>query len=258
MRTLALLLILLFSCAVYAFESDEKGEWLVNYTGDIDGKYKIGMTLVYHGNNIQGVYFYNKYLKDIKLSGEILKGNTMRLDEYDNQGNPTAVFDGRFIEYANQDPRKRYGASPSKLDKEVIVGTWTRITDRKRMPFYLSIDNATYLRKGEGRYAKAGVDDDSIIEQSAQAFWKSVKSNNKTEVSKLISYPINVKIDGNSRKIKDKDEFLDIYDKIFTPSFKRKVQQSIPHNMFVKCSGVMLGNGEIWFGSDGKVIAIYN
>lgn len=257
MRISILLFTLLFSCSVYAFQSNKKGDWLNNYTGDIDGKYKIGMTLIYHGDKVNGLYFYNKYLKDIKLLGKIFNRNQIIFNEYDNQGNITAVFKGRFIEYAYQDPRKQFGDSDSSLDMEIIVGTWEKIADKKKMPFYLSLSNATYRFKGEGRYG-VSAKDDLIIEQSAQTFCQLVKSNNKVKVSKLISYPIDVNLNGKNRRIKDRDEFIKNYDKIFTSSFKLKIKHGIPHNMFTKYLRAMLGNGEIWFGPKGKVVEINN
>lgn len=258
MRILTLMLTLAFSCSANALQSTEEGEWSNNYVGDIDNKYKIEMTLIYRNDEVHGSYFYNKYLRDIGLSGKVLNRNQIRLEEHNEQGEAVAVFEGHFIEYRNKDPRKSYGNSTGKLDKEVIVGTWQKVGHEKKMPFYLALDNATYRSKGEGRYAAAGVEDDSVIEQSAQAFWQAVKSGDKMEVSKLISYPIYVNFSGKRHEIKDENEFLKNYDKVFTKAFKKKIEQGVPHNMFVKYCGVMLGNGEIWFGSDGKIIAINN
>lgn len=258
MRLLYLLFSLLFCYTLHAFESNEEAEWLVNYRGDINDKYEIGMTLIFHGNSVRGVYFYNRYLEDIRLSGERRSGNKIRLFEYDNQENVTAIFEGILVDCASKDPRSRYGEDERPLDKEVIIGTWTRSSDGEQMPFYLGLNNATSRRKGEGRYSVAGARDDSLINQSAKDFRRAVRSNDKEKVASQISYPINVIIDGRGRRIKDENELIENYDKIFSISFRKRIEESVPHNMFVKYSGIMLGSGEIWFGAKGKVIQINN
>ncbi len=67
---------------------------------------------------------------------------------------------------------------------------------------------------------------------------------------------------GRALKIRNKKDFITNYNKIFTPSFRLKILDSVPHNMDAKhsyrSSGVMLGGGIIWFGFDGKVKSINN
>ena len=254
MKRLALLLLLLFSASAYAFESDEQGDWLNNYAGDIDGKYKIGMTLIYRGSDVQGVYFYNDDFQDIRLSGKICDRTRIRLEGYDDQGTVTAVFDGRFKE---QDEGSV--GSSSEVNRGIIDGTYMKTTDQERHPFHLGMSSASYRYKGDGRYAVAGAADDSIIERSAQTFWRGVQADDKAAVAQCISYPIQVNLDGNRRKIEDRVTFIKNYDRIFTDSLKQTVRASVPHNMFVKYSGIMLcDRGEVWFGLNGKVIAIFN
>ena len=45
---------------------------------------------------------------------------------------------------------------------------------------------------------------------------------------------------------------------ISTPKFHEEVAKGLPRNMFVRCEGAMLGYGQVWFGSDGKVKTFNN
>ena len=80
----------------------------------------------------------------------------------------------------------------------------------------------------------------------------------RTELASMINYPINVHIMEDQVEIKNSTNLLKHYDQIFTQEFKKRIACCVPHNMFCKYTGVMLGSGEIWFGADGKVIAINN
>jgi hypothetical protein len=48
------------------------------------------------------------------------------------------------------------------------------------------------------------------------------------------------------------------YDRVFTKEFVADIGKTVPHNMFCKFTGAMLGNGIAWFWGDGKVIGINN
>jgi hypothetical protein len=92
----------------------------------------------------------------------------------------------------------------------------------------------------------------------AQHFWESVKLGNKNEVASLIAYPITVKLLKGSKRIRNAKEFLKYYDAIFTARFVQAISYATPRNMFARDQGIMLGNGEVWFGPHGKVITLNN
>jgi hypothetical protein len=46
------------------------------------------------------------------------------------------------------------------------------------------------------------------------------------------------------------------YDTLITPSTRAAIIDDIPRYMFVRDEGIMLANGIVWFGADGKVISL--
>jgi len=231
-------------------ECNLKEDWLWDYVGDIDGKYQIQATLTREGESIKGVYFYHKYLKDIELSGNMQSANDIHLSELDGSGNESAVFSGEFV---TQDPRGKFKSTNLKC--EVLIGTWESSKSDIKFPFYLSMSGGVH-GKISNRYAVAGATSNDLVHKNAYAFWIAVKENNKEEVAKYISYPIQVNFNKKDHYIKNAIEFVTNYDSIM-PKWKRDaIIKSIPHNMFAKYTGIMLGRGVVWFGPDGKVINI--
>ena len=116
----------------------------------------------------------------------------------------------------------------------------------------------------ENRYYVGGFDDDAAVEKFAVVFKDAVCANNKSTVASLISYPITVYLDGKQKcLINNKDAFVTLFDRIFYPSFKKRIQFAKTTEMFVNWQGVMLGSkGEVWIaaveGNTPLVVAINN
>ena len=70
-----------------------------------------------------------------------------------------------------------------------------------------------------------------------------MQSNNKKEISKLIFYPIVV----DGVKISNGEDFQEKFDVIFSDNIKSKIKNQKYADLFAKYSGVMLGDGEVWF-----------
>ena len=86
----------------------------------------------------------------------------------------------------------------------------------------------------------------------------AIADEDRESVAQMIEYPIWAYIDGERKQTLNQDEFLINYDKIFTDKFKTFLAGTRPHHMFANWEGVMLGRGEIWFNSNGKVVVINN
>ena len=71
---IGMILLCLFLLPAQAFAACSKNQpgWLWNYNGEMGGKYRIRMTLVFGPGEITGVYFYASQLKDIALRGRML------------------------------------------------------------------------------------------------------------------------------------------------------------------------------------------
>ena len=120
-----------------ACKRDEPG-YVWNYDGDIGGKYRARMSLVFRGRALEGVYFYANQLRDIRLRGRIDEdGQRVLLEELNPDGSVNARFEGEF-------PLRwpaRYGES--ELQCDVIAGRWTRAGAAESQPFFFASESAT-------------------------------------------------------------------------------------------------------------------
>src|SRR5512138_452278 len=66
------------------------------FSGAINRSIRIKMTLSQSGKTLSGSYYYEKVGKPITLSGSI-NGQQFTLKEYDESGNNTGTFSGRFV-----------------------------------------------------------------------------------------------------------------------------------------------------------------
>lgn len=229
-----------------------KPEWIHNYNGTIGEKYKVRVSFTGSPDQVEGVYFYAKQLKDIHLAGKIVAGKEIILDELNANRKVTGRFEGKFIE---SDPQGKFDGS--KLQCEVIVGFWQKANSSDKLALYLSMESSTSGTL-QSRYSEAGADNDELIHRNAQKFRDAVKANKKEVVAKLVTYPIKVALNGKETVIKSQRELIANYAIVFSPKYREAIVNAAPRNMFANASGIMLGNGEVWFGADGKVIALNN
>jgi hypothetical protein len=239
----------------------QQGKWLRNYLGTIGGS-QAGMTLVCQeegsmgsliGKQISGTYFFFEKLQDYTIAGYSKSDRTIVIFRQDIKGDSIIIFRGTF---PVRDPKGGFGGA--KLDNEVIVGMWFSGKDKSGLPVYMRLSNATYRPSGEGRYAMAGVKNDSLFEKKVREFIQAVLRSDTTYVSHCVSFPIIAKIDGKRTRISNKSLFMKSYAKIFHAHLLDVLKTCIPHNMFIHNGSVMIGDGELWFDAHGKVIGINN
>lgn len=75
----------------------------------------------------------------------------------------------------------------------------------------------------------------------------AVLHNQRQYVSELMEYPISIYGEDHKYVIQDKAEFLELYDAIFSEHMLTVLRQQEFKDLFAKWSGVMIGQGEIWF-----------
>lgn len=222
-------------------------QWLNDYDGTV-GSAKIRMTLSSNdvggfdrGDGFECSYFYVAHLKDIKMRCSIAIDGTFTFQEYEEGGGVRAVFRGRF----------------DKNEKDRAEGTWTRVGQKRGIPFRMSFMQGMASEDGN-RYAQidAGFPDD--FEKQVQDLRTAVIKGDKHKVASQVRFPITVRINNRRTTLRNKAAFLKNYDLIFTSETVATVVKTVPHNMFTKSTGAMLGNGVLWFWGDGKVIAINN
>ncbi len=225
-------------------------DWLWNYDGSLGEKYRVRMTLVFAGEEVSGLYFYASQLKDIPLKGKVRNGTDILLDELDPEGNVVARFEGRFQERV---PAGRSGNT--ELECETIAGSWRRLNPPDGLPVHLSLESGT-AGSLTNRYAPAGAADDSLIHLRAYQFWNAVRRDDRKAVAATIAYPISINLRRGKKRLRSPAEFVANYDLIFSSKYREAISNALPRNMFVRDQGIMLGSGEVWFGPDGKVIAL--
>lgn len=219
------------------------------YDGTIGNQYPIRMTLQYQDGGVAGVYFYTSQLKDIKLQGQVTGGQDIVLKELDDQGVEAARFSAAF---PTHDPH--WGAGKTELQCEVLSGVWQKNGAAKKLPVRLSLSAIT-----SGSLAQPygeGVDA-ALVHQRALQFQRAVKAGDKNTVAGLIAYPLKVNL-GKRTTIAGAAELVRQYDHIFMPALKAKIAGGIARNMSQHNGNLMLGNGEVWFQHDGKVISLNN
>ncbi len=244
---IAIFLFFLLSGLIQAGELEQ----IHKYSGTIDGKHKIGMALIRDKNKITGNYFYYKDLKYIELTGEISEDGKILLRELNEDGDVRAVFHWRVKGH------KEWGERDVAFSG---TGTWEKVPDGGAVPFVIRGRgyhmNSRY--KGEGMYSLMGIDDDDAFESSVEKFCNMVRAGNKQGIAKMVSFPINVYVNGKRREVADRKTFIREFDKIFTKSFRKIVAAAVPRHLFVRYGSAMISDGAVWFGSKGQVVAINN
>lgn len=225
----------------------------LDYLGDLNKEAVIQMGLRDDGHTVTGYYFYKRWLKDLELRGEHTSPREITLKEYDENGKVQGNFS---LRYEEKDPRKHFGGN-TKLDKEVLTGKWTSADGSKSYPVYLSATKS-YTEMSNDRYAVAGASDAALVERNAQGFYFAVVKGDRQTVAKFVGYPLIYSHQGSRKTARNQAEFLLAYDSIFTEKFVAKIADGIPHHMFVKADGIMLGNGEVWFDNQGKAHILNN
>lgn len=242
-------MVLPFDAAHALCERNEPGN-LWDYEGMLGGKYPVRMTLVFSGETIQGVYFYASQLRDITLSGRLEDRQHLRLTETDAAGAVSGHFDAHFPE---RDPGDTYGDSPLTCD--VITGEWASADGKTRLPVYLTTQGSI-SGSLKHRYGAIGARNDAVVNDGAAAFWRALKRGDRARVAACLAYPIAVRLDGRTRRLKSAAELLPHFDAIFTPEYTARILKAMPRNMFVRDEGAMLGSGWVWFNAAGKVSAL--
>lgn len=225
--------------------------WLWNYDGRI-GEEPARLTLVFSGEEVKGEYVLSEALEEVALTGRIAAGTALTLEARDRDGKPA----GRVVaSFPTRDPEGKFG--DSELACEVVAGRWESPDGSVTRPLYFAMDGGTSGSLAR-RYAAAGVKDDERVHLTARKLRQAMRDADWPAAAALMSYPVAVALPQESRRYANAAELLAARERVFTPPFVRKLANSVPRNFFVRDEGVMLGNGEIWFGADGRVIAINN
>jgi hypothetical protein len=76
---------------------------------------------------------------------------------------------------------------------------------------------------------------------------KAIAANDRQTLGSMINYPLNVIAGEHRSKLRSKSVFLKKYDEVFTPKVKSAITEQRPEQLFIKSTGFMIGQGELWF-----------
>jgi hypothetical protein len=114
------------------------------------------------------------------------------------------------------------------------------------------------------RFGVAGLTEKQASDFLA-ALQAAVAQENRGQVADLVAFPLNVNAGVAKVIVPSKQEFIDNYEQIITPAVKAAILAQTAAGLFVNWQGVMIGNGEVWFGGVGnappyqvRIIAINN
>ncbi|WPX09665.1 hypothetical protein [Anaerocellum danielii] len=201
-----------------------------DYSGK-KGSNNIIMSIYLNNSKVAGLYAYKGTRKYIKLEG-IIKDEKITLNELDQKGKIVGTFIGDI----------------KMVDK--INGTWSNGKTKKKFELKLvGIIYADYCK----RFNLAGFSDEEV-ENFAISIQNYLAKNNTRALAKLIAYPVDVKIDGKIRTIKNEKEFINNFSKIFNANLKKAIMNAEPLFMFTNQYGAMLGDSgyNIWFAAVEK------
>ncbi|AZT89558.1 hypothetical protein ELD05_02095 [Caldicellulosiruptor changbaiensis] len=220
---LSIMILILKSTFVLSNDKIEKGYY--DYSGK-KGNNDVVMSIYIDNSKVKGLYVCKGVRKYIKLKG-IIKDEKIKLNEFDTKGNVVGTFNGN-IRSVN-----------------IIEGTWS--DGKIKMPFKLKLVDTIYADYGK-RFDLVGFSDEEVVKFASNVQNYLIK-NNKKELAKLIAYPINVKIDGKKKIIRNEKEFINNFDKIFNGNLKKAVINAEPLFMLTSRYGAMLGEGgyNVWF-----------
>ena len=197
-----------------------------DYEGTINDKLKIRMSFYNKGDKLVGTYFYESQNKYIKIEGKA-DDKSVILFEYSEDGKSSAVLQGTMV------------------PDDKIEGTWNDGTQKLSFSIRLT-DIIPEVEYGK-RYSMATNVSDSNVEKFVEEIKAYVNNNDKNNIAKAISYPININNKDEKILIKNQEDFLKNYDIIFTSEYKKSIEDSFTKYMFVNSQGVMIGDGLMWF-----------
>jgi hypothetical protein len=100
-------------------------------------------------------------------------------------------------------------------------------------------------RSSSDRFAAAGFEDDTVVEDFILNLKKYVKTDSTYEISNMISYPLNISNKKNRIKISNPESFIKDYNIIFNQKVKNSIINQPLADVIASSKGLIIGSGEI-------------
>lgn len=230
MKKIFLVAYLLIQSSVFSFSLDlELNQWY-DFTGELDNKSIQLSFYTLKSGKLIGSFCSIFNEPKVLLSGNV-KGNEIYLTASLN-GKITYELTGKIF----------------TDDQDRLELSWRKMPNGVISIFKAVLSSVTSGTEGK-RYSHI-VGSDAAVEEFVSDAKKAISKGDKIWLAANLFYPIKVRISEKSSVVlKNKNQFLLQYDKIFTAGFKSKLNNTFSHNLFNNYQGVMIGNGEIWINN---------
>ncbi|RAP77173.1 hypothetical protein [Paenibacillus montanisoli] len=115
----------------------------------------------------------------------------------------------------------------------------------------------TRIKAGGNPFEVAGIQNPQKFLEVFAKVQTAIAADDKATVASLILYPLRVNGKSGTQLIKTRDVFVEQYDSIINSNVKEAIARQSADNLFVNYQGVMVGNGDIWFGGSADTPQVY-
>jgi hypothetical protein len=230
MKKIFLIAYLLIQASVFSFSLDlELNQWY-DFTGKLDNKSIQLSFYTLKSGKLIGSFCSITNEPKVLLSGNV-KGNEIYLAASLN-GKITDELTGKIF----TDDQDRLEVSWRKMPggvKSIYKAVLSSVTAGTEVKRYSHI-----------------VGSDAAVEEFVSDAKKAISKGDKIWLAANLFYPLKVRISEKSSVVlKNKNQFLLQYDKIFTTGFKSALNNTFSHNLFNNYQGVMIGDGKLWINN---------
>jgi len=121
-----LILSIVTSCKNEPETENPNFDFIKTYAGKIDNKYPLHIKLNSDNGKINGAYFYDKVGADLEITGTISNDSIIILNEFDQKGNQTGLWNGKLI------------------NENKISGTWSKPNGDSAKDFTIILTSDNY------------------------------------------------------------------------------------------------------------------
>lgn len=108
--------------------------------------------------------------------------------------------------------------------------------------------STTPVSNPENPLEVAGVTDYAAFKEQFLAFQDAVARDDRELAATFALYPIRVNLGKVAVNVADAEAFVKQYDRILTEDVRKALAAQDVSALFANYKGIMVGNGEIWFG----------
>lgn len=214
---------------------------LIILEGETETKARLGLVLAVDDNpNPHGWYFLAPGFEDRTVTGRWTDGGlSLQGDRHDHIE----------LTYQRSGSSAKQSEPLSLQNITTLAGSFTQGEPGVTGSIRLTI-SWTRGPLENGRWYDFGTSD-AQIEQTARKFLRAIEQDDAAEAARHVDYPISAYISGKLVKVRDRDEFVRLYSKIFPKGDTARLSEAIPHDMFHRDGMAAVLNGTVWFSETG-------